>query len=1448
MPRSSASSRRTHSFPLRFTAAVSAVAVLFLVSRELISPTAQVIPVASGAKLIVEQKPLASSDSAVENQKDVNLLRFEARANQPVGIQITNAVFSARVGSVNDAQRYALWVDTNDDRVVDTVLQTTTANNGLVRFDTTYVLAGSEQCETDADCPNGQTCSSCICSKSTESALKGQILSPLLGRRCQDSDGGRKSNVRGTTTNVRLNNRTYSSWTDTCLQDWPDRPANVAADSTKLLEGYCISAYSYGMVTYPSMITCSLGCMNGVCRETVLGSVVLNNNQVEVKYAKTYSGCAQLMDEKGMPLNHEKLFCNANETVTVSAGKLLVKEGQKVKLCRPDKTGCSELVTVTRTARCGDGTVQPPEQCDDGNSVDTDACSNACIAAVCGDGVLQDHEECERNVSCKNGGVCEQCRCSEPVPACGNGVIETGEQCEKTSDCPQPNCINCPQMICTDCQCVLQPIVSSASSRSSDYSSYYSSAWSSAISSFGQCDVLAPWQACEVGTCLAKCSNGKCIQASFDCYQGTVKYTGTCGNSQCQGRCATCVVSSSSRSSSYSSGSSFAPCKDSDGGKNYTVRGETFGVSPSTGEPYSGEDVCGSADNPYAKEGYLVEHYCDRAGFHTNEVVKCPNGCGDGACKPEVSVCGNSLLEAGEQCEKSADCPQPNCVNCPLMVCKDCQCVSQPLLSCGNARLEATEECDIGTPCKDGRICELGTCLCKPAQCGELPKDMNACLDQPNLYWDQETGKCTATYQPCSDPDGGQNPSVQGHTFGFREQNAGDRDARIRTGGKDSCISETMLREHYCNETYFIRTIDLFCPQGCDRERGVCKGNASSASSYSSSETCARDGQKVYGSAQFGPTICCSKNAGIKPSSFLSEGMCVAPTDGSLGTCVENWWRTCGDKICTKDEDQCNCPKDCSACTQAGDSYVVLPGSGCCAGLTAVNPGLSPLPDGSCLTAQIDGVSLCINCGDGVCGKGENKCNCPKDCGGGGPLCGNGVLDTASSVVFEVHADIGDSLAGSSLQLQFDSVGGEETVSGRGLTGLSINGTCNASSQSCEVELSTVHSTLWNLLSQGNLFVTLDVLQSRSRQLLGGTLGDAILRLKLHAELEPVDVTLLTFVNGSDPSSSIDALELYKEGADTPFTKATTGACGAAGYGQNVFCARMQSSQLVVGKDNDQKVIIRPRMKTDTAGGLSGQDIQLQVFDLVGVDALQARGVVSSNTLLQNDGDSTGEGEIFIGRAQPGPSNVPIIGAPHTSVLSKIISISNGGPVTGTVPAGVDREIGSFTFTAAPNVNSKNGLNEAELTGIIFTVNATNVELQTNGFSIHNKSGSFASNEKCVPFSLQGTELSGPVSGIFLLQCDLSARSVNTAIDSGQDLTLVVAGNVTNVNTAASTGGESILQVSLNNFSDRQRTEFGPVSNAKSFIRWDDLDFATSTRFLWVEYPDTVVNSTIYHG
>ena len=48
--------------------------------------------------------------------------------------------------------------------------------------------------------------------------------------------------------------------------------------------------------------------------------------------------------------------------------------------------------------RCGDGVADPSngEACDDGNTVNTDACLNSCKAARCGDAVVRTGvEECD---------------------------------------------------------------------------------------------------------------------------------------------------------------------------------------------------------------------------------------------------------------------------------------------------------------------------------------------------------------------------------------------------------------------------------------------------------------------------------------------------------------------------------------------------------------------------------------------------------------------------------------------------------------------------------------------------------------------------------------------------------------------------------------------------------------------------------------------------------------------------------------------------------------------------------------------------------------------------------------------------------------------------------------------------------------------------------------------
>src|SRR3989344_1569133 len=123
----------------------------------------------------------------------------------------------------------------------------------------------------------------------------------------------------------------------------------------------------------------------------------------------------------------------------------------------------------------------------------------------------------------------------------------------------------------------------------------------------------------------------------------------------------------------------------------------------------------------------------------------------------------------------------------------------------------------------DENGCKIYTC---PSTTNSSVIDSESCLDDPTTYWDQETDQCYEGFSKdiiaklCSDPDGGINKYLIAHTFGFRSTFADSRDQRIRTGGKDSCISENQLVEHYCDESGYIQTTYLDCPGGC--KDGVC--------------------------------------------------------------------------------------------------------------------------------------------------------------------------------------------------------------------------------------------------------------------------------------------------------------------------------------------------------------------------------------------------------------------------------------------------------------------------------------------------------------------------------------------------------------------------------------------------------------------------------------------------
>lgn len=88
---------------------------------------------------------------------------------------------------------------------------------------------------------------------------------------------------------------------------------------------------------------------------------------------------------------------------------------------------------------CGDGFLSDTEECDDGNEIDDDACSNTCISRYCGDDIVDengndntlftsDDESCDDGIY--NGATRSDCTDDCKLVTCGNGILNDGEACD----------------------------------------------------------------------------------------------------------------------------------------------------------------------------------------------------------------------------------------------------------------------------------------------------------------------------------------------------------------------------------------------------------------------------------------------------------------------------------------------------------------------------------------------------------------------------------------------------------------------------------------------------------------------------------------------------------------------------------------------------------------------------------------------------------------------------------------------------------------------------------------------------------------------------------------------------------------------------------------------------------------------------------------------------------
>ena len=141
-------------------------------------------------------------------------------------------------------------------------------------------------------------------------------------------------------------------------------------------------------------------------------------------------------------------------------------------------------------------------------------------------------------------------------------------------------------------------------------------------------------------------------------------------------------------------------------------------------------------------------------------------------------------------------------------------------------------------------------------------------------------------------------------------------------------------------------------------------------------QKCVPEGSKFTNPVTTGK--CCAKLVPVLDKLSDGKGGCLTPKC-SCYVCT-----SCGDSLCGKGENGCNCPKDCKQpCYKEGGKFQKWGGDPnvmCCTSLVAIK---DCVPAGTGCACPSCPCYTCALCGNGKCGTGENWCNCPKDCKGG---------------------------------------------------------------------------------------------------------------------------------------------------------------------------------------------------------------------------------------------------------------------------------------------------------------------------------------------------------------------------------------------------------------------------------------------------------------------------------
>ena len=635
-------------------------------------------------------------------------------------------------------------------------------------------------------------------------------------------------------------------------------------------------------------------------------------------------------------------------------GDGLVNDGGS-ETCEPPGTAICTNGCSVRLPTCGDDFVTPPEQCDDGNLTSGDGCTSSCTEEVCGDGVV-------------NGGGSESCEppstalctndCRERTATCGDGFQTPPEQCEDGNSANGDGCTSsCVVELCGD------GVVNNAGSEDCEPPSTAACGadcrFRPAVCGDG---FLTPPEACDDGnTRNGDGCTSVCIAES--CGDGVVNDGGA---EDCEPPgTVTCTSNCRFRVAACGDGFLTSPEQCDDGN---TANGD--GCTSGCTLEFCGD---GAVNDGGAED-------CEPPG-----TASCTSG-----CKDRVPLCGDDFRTPPEQCDDGNSLNGDGCTSaCGLELCgdgvvnhsgtEDCEppgssscdddCTFRSPV-CGDGFLTAPEACDDGN-LSGGDGCSASCAVEIPPACGDGKRDSGEqCDDGGRLNGDGCSSSCRL--EVCGDG---------------LVNNGGTEDCE--PPGTPLCTAGCAIRTPQCGDRF------LTPPEQCD------DGNRNGGDGCAANclfESCGDGVVNDSGAEECEPpgtTVCTDDCLRRNPS--CGDGLLTPPEecdDGNSASgdgCASNCrLEYCGDGVVNNAGSEACEPPGTSECSEfctfrgstCGDGYLTSPEE-CEDGNRVNGDGCSS----ACLVEF---------CGDGLVNDADEQCDppgtalCADDCKARAPVCGDG--------------------------------------------------------------------------------------------------------------------------------------------------------------------------------------------------------------------------------------------------------------------------------------------------------------------------------------------------------------------------------------------------------------------------------------------------------------------------